>query len=150
LLATVASVIDTSDDAGDAAAVSVHGATEAARRLLEAPPKWGCSYEPDWWELLTVHGDVAGFVLPATYDDSRRAGRDEATIFHMGVLPTLRGRGFGRLLLQRATEVLMDHGVWRIFCDTAETNHAMIHLFETSGWTRLETGEASLARRATL
>jgi hypothetical protein len=33
---------------------------------------------------------------------------------------------------------------------TAETNLAMIHVLETSGWTRLETEEASLTRRAAL
>ena len=66
-------------------------------------------------------------------------GLDEATIFHMGVLPEYRGRGFGRALLRRATRVA--HGVWRIYCDTAADNLPMIRLFASEGWQRLPPHE---------
>jgi ribosomal protein S18 acetylase RimI-like enzyme len=52
----------------------------------------------------------------------------------------------GRLLLRRATRLLVEHGVWRIFCDTAETNAPMIHLFEDEGWRRLPRHERPLPR----
>lgn len=69
-----------------------------------------------------VDGQPAGFVLPVTYDGCSRDGLDEATIYHMGVAPAHRGTGLGRLLLRRTTRVLVDHGVWRIFCDTPANN----------------------------
>jgi ribosomal protein S18 acetylase RimI-like enzyme len=138
LLGIVAQVLAASPDASDVAAVADRGAADAARHLLEAPPIWGMSRRPGWWTLLSIAGEPVGFVLPVTYDNSRRNGRDEATIFHMGVLPPFRGRGIGRALLRRATGTLLDHGVWRIYCDTAADNGPMIELFESERWHRLE------------
>jgi ribosomal protein S18 acetylase RimI-like enzyme len=90
----------------------------------------------------------AGFVLPVVYEGCSRGGLDEATIYHIGVAPAHRGAGIGRLLLRRATRVLVSHGVWRIFygvwrifCDTPATNEPMIHLFEQEDWTRLPPHE---------
>jgi ribosomal protein S18 acetylase RimI-like enzyme len=86
--------------------------------------------------LLRVRGEAAAFVLPVTYDNCGRDAWDEATIFHMGVLPGHRGRGLGRALLRQATRTLLAHGVWRISCDSAANNAPMIHLFESEQWLR--------------
>jgi ribosomal protein S18 acetylase RimI-like enzyme len=134
LLGVVAGVLAASSDASDVAAVGAAGAGNAARRLLEAPPISGFSREVGWWTLLAFHGEAAAFVLPVTYDNCTRHGLDEATIFHMGVLPEHRGRGLGRALLRQATRTLVTHGVWRISCDTAANNAPMIHLFASEGW----------------
>ena len=75
-------------------------------------------------------------MLPATFEGCERDGLDEATLIHVGVRPALRGQGLGRLLLRRATATLVEHGVWRIYCDTAAENEPMLRLFETEGWTR--------------
>jgi ribosomal protein S18 acetylase RimI-like enzyme len=87
--------------------------------------------------VITLDGIDAGFVLPVIYDDCARDGLDEATIYHLGVAPEQRGRGLGRMLLRRATQTLLAHGVWRIFCDTGINNAPMIHLFQREGWSRL-------------
>jgi ribosomal protein S18 acetylase RimI-like enzyme len=137
----VAAVVAASPDASDVAAVAALGPRGAARQLLEAPPAWGMSHGRDWWTVLSLHGEPAGFVLPVTYDNSARDGLDEATIFHMGVAPDHRGRGLGRVLLRRATRTLEAHGVWRIYCDTAAGNAPMIRLFESERWTRLAPHE---------
>ena len=141
LSAVVAGVLAASPDPSDAAAVAASGARHAARRLLEATPTWGVSHQSGWWTMLTFRGEVAAFVLPVTYDDRARDGLDEATIFHMGVLPEHRGLGLGRALLRHATRTLVTHGVWRIFCDTGATNDPMIHLFDSEGWHRLPPHE---------
>jgi GNAT superfamily N-acetyltransferase len=131
----VADVLANSPGPEDRHAVERLGPEEAARRLLALAA--GFSYLPERWHVLKVdEHTAAGFVLPVVYDDSR-GGLDEATIYHMGVAPNHRGAGIGRLLLRRATRVLLSHGVWRIFCDTAATNEPMIHLFEQEGWIRL-------------
>ena len=131
----VATVLAGSVGPEDRAAVERFGPTGAAERLLS--PASGFSYRPGWWEVLVHGGAPAGFVLPVIYDGARRDDRDEATIYHMGIVPQQRGRGLGRLLLRRAMRTLLDHGVWRIYCDTPADNAAMIRLFESEGWKRL-------------
>ena len=131
----VADVLACSTDASDNAAVEALGAEGAAGKVLK-PPR-GYSYRPDWWQVLLFRGSPVGFVLPVTFDGCERDGLDEGTIYHMGVVPIFRGRGFARILLQEATQTLVAHGVWRIHCDTAAANGPMIHLFESEGWRRL-------------
>jgi GNAT superfamily N-acetyltransferase len=131
----VGTVLSSSVDASDNAAVETFGLEGAAKRVLSPPP--GYSYREEWWQLLFYHGAAVGFALPVTFDGCARDGLDEATIYHMGVTPRYRGRGLARLLLGKATQTLVDHGVWRIHCDTAAANAPMIHLFESEGWTRL-------------
>jgi ribosomal protein S18 acetylase RimI-like enzyme len=140
----VAQTLAASPDTADKSSVTLIGPVVAARTLLESAPKWKVSREPDWWRLLCFRDEPIGFVLPVTYDETERAGLLEGTIFHMGVIPEFRGRGFGRLLLREAVRVLMDGGVRRIFCDTDETNAPMIRLFESEGWGRLPTREVPL------
>jgi GNAT superfamily N-acetyltransferase len=131
----VGTVLATSVDASDNAAVETLGPEGAATRVL-SPPQ-GFSYRAEWWQLLFYGDAAAGFVFPVTFDGCARDGLDEATIYHMGVAPSYRGRGLARLLLRKATQTLVDHAVWRIHCDTAAANPPMIHLFEREGWTRL-------------
>jgi GNAT superfamily N-acetyltransferase len=135
----VATVLETSCGPEDRYAVGTLGSEQAARRVLALAP--GFSYLPDRWHDLTVNAEAAGFVLPVIYDGCSRDGLDEATIYHMGVAPTHRGAGLGRLLLRRATRTLVSHGVWRIYCDTPATNEPMTHLFEQEGWIRLPAHE---------
>jgi GNAT superfamily N-acetyltransferase len=138
----VADVLAESVDASDRVAVATLGADGAAARILSPPS--GYSHRAAWWRVLLDGGTPAGFVLPVTFDGCEREGLDEGTIYHMGVAPVFRGRGYGRLLLQDATTTLVEHGVWRIHCDTAAANGPMIHLFETEGWTRLAAEERSV------
>jgi ribosomal protein S18 acetylase RimI-like enzyme len=138
-LELVADVLASSPGPEDAYAVETLGPEDAARRILALAP--GFSYLPDRWHVLMVDARAAGFVLPVVYDGCARDGVDEATIYHMGVAPPYRGVGIGRLLLRRATRILVRHGVWRIFCDTPASNEPMIHLFEREGWARLDSYE---------
>jgi GNAT superfamily N-acetyltransferase len=135
LTCLVGRILAHSVGAWDIAAVSKLGAEGAAAKILA--PTRGFSFQPEWWEVITLDRIDAGFVLPVIYDDCARDGLDEATIYHLGVAPEQRGRGLGRMLLRRATQTLLDHGVWRIFCDTGINNAPMIHLFQHEGWTRL-------------
>jgi GNAT superfamily N-acetyltransferase len=135
----VGAVLANSVDASDNAAVEALGRRGAAQRIL-SPPE-GFSYRAEWWQVLRYGDAAAGFVLPATFDGCEREGLDEATIYHMGVAPDHRGRGLARLLLRKATQMLVGDGVWRIHCDTAAANAPMIHVFESEGWQRLPAVE---------
>jgi GNAT superfamily N-acetyltransferase len=132
-------VLADSVDPSDNAAVDALGPDGAADTILS--PAAGFSYRPEWWHVLIYAGTAAGFVLPVIFDGCARDGLDEATIYHMGVAPSYRGRNLARLLLRKATLTLLDHGVWRIYCDTAAANAAMIHVFESEGWRRLPATE---------
>lgn len=136
LLTTVAAVLADSPDPLDRAAVGDLGSVGAAERLLACVPEWPICAPDQWWECCLLAGEPVGFVLPVVFDGTRRDGRDEGTIFHVGVVPPYRGRGIGRMLLRRATEQLIEHGVWRIVADTAVENAPMIRLFESEGWRR--------------
>jgi ribosomal protein S18 acetylase RimI-like enzyme len=138
----VAAVVGASPGPEDELAVERLGAAGAAERVLGLGP--GFSYLEGRWHVLTIDGHQAGFVLPVVYDGCGRDGLDEATIYHMGTAPAYRGRGVGRMLLRRATRTLVEHGVWRIFCDTPESNTTMIHLFQAEGWTQLPRHERPL------
>jgi len=127
----VGTVLGDSVDASDNAAVAALGQHGAAETILS--PADGFSYCAEWWQVLTYGGAPAGFVLPVTFDCCARDGLDEATIYHMGVAPAYRGRGLARLLLRKATRTLVEHGVWRIYCDTAAANAPMMHVFGTEG-----------------
>jgi GNAT superfamily N-acetyltransferase len=116
-------VLASSVDASDVAAVDALGAEGAAARVLSPPA--GFSYDASWWQALTFDGVPAGFVLPVIFDGCARD----------------RSRGLARLLLRRATNTMLDHGVWRLYCDTAAAIAPMIHLFESEGWTRLPAEE---------
>ena len=79
---------------------------------------------------------AAGVVLPVVFTGCAKGPLDEGTIYHMGVVPEQRSRGLGNLLLGRATDTLLAHGVWQISCDTSIVNAPMIRLFERHGWKR--------------
>jgi ribosomal protein S18 acetylase RimI-like enzyme len=140
----VAKCLESSLDTSDQVAVQSMGPTVAALTLLESAPEWQVSRELDWWRMICYQDEPVGFVLPVTFDVMGRAGVSEGTIFHTGVTPDSRGRGFGRLLVREAVRILMGCGVRRIFCDTDETNAPMIHLFESEGWGRLPIREVPL------
>ena len=94
------------------------------RQLIEAVNS-GMVYgrEPGWWNIISVGQEPAGLVLPVLFAGCARDGLDEATLFHIGVVADQRRRGLGHLLLGKATDTLLSHGVWRIYCDTATREH---------------------------
>jgi len=133
-------VMASSPDASDAHAVQQMGARGAALDLLGAVHPY-FEFAADWWQCADdERGEAVGFVLPVVFADPARTrdGLREATIFHMGVLPTQRGKGYGRALLAQATRTLCGVGVWRIFCDTAASNAPMIAAFRAAGYAERE------------
>ena len=144
LLEVLARALETSVDPRDIAAIRAVGAGALAAGMIE-DARAGQVYrsEVEWWSIVAFKGEPAGVVLPVVFRGCARGALDEGTIYHLGVLPEQRSRGLGRLLLGRATDTLLSHGVWRIFCDTAAENAPMIRLFEQQGWTRLQPVEVS-------
>ncbi len=140
----LARALEASIDPRDIAAVRSVGAGALAAGMIE-DARAGQLYrsEREWWSIVAFEGEPAGVVLPVVFRGCARGALDEGTIYHLAVLAGQRSRGLGRLLLGRATDTLLSHGVWRIFCDTAAENAPMIRLFEQQGWKRLQPVEVA-------
>ena len=91
-------------------------------------------YEKEWWELAYYNGEIVGFIQPVVFKGCEKGGLMEGTIHYIGVVPEFRGKGLINDLLLRATSVLQDIGVWRIFADTDVENIPMRIAFEKAGY----------------
>jgi GNAT superfamily N-acetyltransferase len=136
LINLLAGALEASRDPRDAAEVARSGPRAVAARMVEDALA-GNVYQCDrrWWWIVAVDGADAGVVLPVVFTGCARGALDEGTLYHIAVLPDQRSRGLGHLLLGRATDTLLAHGVWQISCDTAAENAPMIRLFEHHHWT---------------
>ena len=137
LIGLLARALEASIDPRDAAAVRRDGSLAAAEEMIDDAASGRVHRaQREWWQIIAVDDVPAGVVLPVVFARCDRDGLDEGTIYHLAVVPEQRARGIGHLLLGRATDVLLAHGVWQISCDTAVENIPMIRLFERQNWTR--------------
>lgn len=92
-------------------------------------------YQPEWWQLAFDTTDkLIGFVQPVIFRGCNKGNLEEGTIYHIGVSPEARGRGYVCDLLRKGTLVLQEVGVWRIYCDTDVLNTPMIAAFKNVGY----------------
>lgn len=97
-------------------------------------PAWGVG---DIGELLAMPG---AFGLIALQEEMpvgfliARAAAGEAEIIATAVLPAVRRRGLGRMLLDAALAAAADHGAERIFLEVAEDNLAARALYGAAGF----------------
>lgn len=91
-------------------------------------------YEKEWWELAYYNGEIVGLIQPVVFKGCEKNGLMEGTVHYIGIIPKFRGKGFINDLLLRATRVLQDIGVWRIFSDTDVENIPMRNAFEKAGY----------------
>jgi RimJ/RimL family protein N-acetyltransferase len=71
----------------------------------------------------TPDGHVAGFTIPS-------ANEDFPVIGYLGVVPEMRGHGYGHDLLAEATRIHQQEGARIIRADTDVTNAPMAAAFE--------------------
>jgi RimJ/RimL family protein N-acetyltransferase len=78
----------------------------------------------EWWRMAyTPDGHVAGFTIPS-------ANEDFPVIGYLGVVPEMRGHGYGHDLLAEATRIHQQEGARIIRADTDVTNAPMAAAFE--------------------
>lgn len=136
-------VIAGSLDRHDAWATATNGIDAVAKSYL-SPDEHHFVRDPRIWETAWLEGSLIGLVQPLLYVDGERGLRRQATIGYIGVVPTWRGAGYIVDLLFRATVLLYERNVWRIFCDTDTQNHPMIAAFEKLGYVRGKVRSVSL------
>jgi ribosomal protein S18 acetylase RimI-like enzyme len=66
------------------------------------------------------------------------SGGDETYLQELYVVPSLRGRGIGRALLEKTIEAAREHGSDGIDLNTGETDTAARALYESMGFTNRE------------
>jgi predicted N-acetyltransferase YhbS/ribosomal protein S18 acetylase RimI-like enzyme len=111
------------------------GPRGAARGFFEAARMVG--HDPSWWRLAYDRhgGDLAGLVMPAEPPGF-------LTLFYVGVVPEMRGRGYVDDLLAAGTVSLLgaraEDGTGKpLRADTDVANAPMAAAFGRAGWTRL-------------
>lgn len=121
-------------DRYDQARLRELGVVELARQCFEEVES-DFDYQRQWWHLAyTEGGSLLGFIQPVIYRGCRKGNLDEGTIYHMGVIPMHRGHRYGHDLLCKATAVLQDVGVWRIFAAADTLNVPMLKTFAAVGY----------------
>lgn len=87
------------------------------------------AFDPRTWWLAYLDGALAGFVFPQMYPDEKTLG----SVWHIGVLPKFRRRGFGKILHARALETLRALGAKYYVGSTEPNNPAMMRVFLANG-----------------
>jgi ribosomal-protein-alanine N-acetyltransferase len=80
------------------------------------------------WPLVALEGDtIVGYLcLMCLFE--------EAQILNIAVAPGLRGRGIGRLMLERASELSLEKGAGFMALEVRASNHAALTLYEQFGF----------------
>jgi predicted N-acetyltransferase YhbS len=107
------------------------GAQEAAREFFEDAKR--VKHDPAWWRLAYAQdGELVGLVMPAEPPGF-------LTIFYVGVVPGMRGRGYVDDLLAAGTVTLLEvreRNGKPLITDTDVANEPMAAGFVRAGWTR--------------
>ena len=92
---------------------------EVIRQSLAVPHFYGFIVEAD--------GETVGYACGSSlFEDSE--------LMRIAVLPKCRGRGFGRLLLERFIEEAATRGAERMFLEVRASNEAALSLYLKSGF----------------
>ena len=94
--------------------------------------------QPEMFLVGTLDGEVVASVM-AGYDGHR------GWINYLGVSPACRGRGFGRVLMDRAEELLLAMGCPKINLQVRATNTEVLAFYKAIGYAQDEV--ASFGKR---
>src|SRR5215210_2549749 len=107
------------------------GAREAAQEFFDDAK--GVKHDPSWWQLAYAPDEEqVGLVMPAEPPGF-------LTIFYVGVVPEMRGRGYVDDLLAAGTATLLEarnRDENPLIADTDIANGPMAAAFERAGWSR--------------
>lgn len=84
------------------------------------------TFSPDRWKVVILKDNIIGMIMPQVFWDIP----EEGSVFHIGVLPKYRNKGYGKMLHSKCLELLKNEGVKRYVGSTLEENIAMNKVFE--------------------
>jgi hypothetical protein len=99
---------------------------ESFNDLIEQAKEMG-TYCPQNWFVVYVNKNPTGIILPQLHDKEKKLGSN----FYLGIVPTMRGRGYGRILQYYAIQKLMKEGVHSIVGSTDTKNIKMRKIFDS-------------------
>jgi RimJ/RimL family protein N-acetyltransferase/predicted N-acetyltransferase YhbS len=106
------------------------GTRRAAQEFFDDASR--VQHDASWWRLAYApNGELAGLIMPAEPPGF-------LTIFYVGVVPDMRGRGYVNDLLAAGTATLLEANMndKPLIADTDISNAPMAAAFERAGWTR--------------
>ena len=77
--------------------------------------------------VLEADGETAGYVCGTSLFE-------DAELMRIAVLEKFRGKGFGRLLMERFLEVSLARGAERVFLEVRASNAAALGLYQSVGF----------------
>lgn len=103
-----------------------NSAPEEFRSLKEFA---GSAFDPRYWEIAYLSGNVAGIVCAQRYFDKP----EEGSLFHLGLVNEVRGRGLGKVIHAHGLELLGRQGLISYVGSTDVLNKAMINVLKKNG-----------------
>lgn len=85
----------------------------------------GNVFDPTFWEIAYLGDSIIGVVCPQKYEDKPAEG----SLFHVGIVPEMRGLGYGKILHAHGMSQLKAWGVKEYVGSTDVVNLAMIQVF---------------------
>jgi RimJ/RimL family protein N-acetyltransferase len=89
----------------------------------------GAGYNPKKWFLVMLNGKPIGLILPQKFETEESL----AGIFHIGLVPEERSKGYGKILFSKCLQLLKDDGIKKYIGSTNVNNIAMRKVFESAG-----------------
>ncbi|HEY6171766.1 MAG TPA: GNAT family N-acetyltransferase [Candidatus Kapabacteria bacterium] len=124
-------IISNSLDSEDILRIKEYGAVNAARHFYQMLSSRDTSLE-QWKIYFTSTGDLIGVVIPQFFGDSK----DTGTIGYIGINPTMRSKGYGRLILKRALSIMAQEGALKMVDECDSANASAAHILEQIGYKR--------------
>jgi len=114
-------------DRQDLARIEKSGIAETARWYVQTLKE--SDFEPaDWLLAYLADGRLCGLVVPKRLDDK------EGAIDYIGVVPELRGSGYGFDLLKKGTALLRQKGFRTVIAETDSENRPFHAELERAGY----------------
>jgi len=115
-------------DRDDRAEVEKYGADQASRRYMAVLKD--IEFLPEQWQLgFLPDGKLCGLVVPQLIDVE-----NEGVINYIGVVPELRGSGYGFDLLLRGTALLQQRGLKTVVAETDVDNRPFHAELQRAGY----------------
>lgn len=80
------------------------------------------------WKVASLNGQFVGLIMPEIFPDTQMG-----TVAYMGIIPTFRGKGYGKILHTRALEEIRKLNATNYQGATSVDNNYMKKVFETNG-----------------
>jgi ribosomal protein S18 acetylase RimI-like enzyme len=115
-------------DRDDQADIATHGLDAAGAKYMTVLRD--IEFLPDQWQLgFLPDGKLCGLVVPQLIDVE-----NEGVINYIGVVPELRGFGYGFDLLMKGTALLQQRGLKKVVAETDVENRPLHAELEQAGY----------------